>query len=237
MRRLNDADFIDLWEKGFRRHPVDRALLMLVAAFPEIPYEALADWPLGRRNRALIEVRLACFGSHLRGWVACTACQQKLEFEIDARTLAPAEADTHKKPDEPIEVNGHAFRLVTSRDLAFAARAPDPDTGAARLVESCRLDASGLAHWTEDHLAQIGERLALADPLAELRLALSCPECGALFEETLDIASFLWFEIDGCVRRLLREIHTLASAYGWTEQDVLALSPNRRALYMEMAQT
>jgi hypothetical protein len=37
------------------------------------------------------------------------------------------------------------------------------------------------------------------------------------------------------VRRLLREVHTLALAYGWREADILNMSARRRRFYLEMA--
>ena len=79
--------------------------------------------------------------------------------------------------------------------------------------------------------------MALADPLAETRLTLHCPKCEVDWEESLDMTSFLWAEIDACVRRLLLEIHTLASAYGWTETEILSLGENRRVRYVEMVQS
>jgi hypothetical protein len=33
---------------------------------------------------------------------------------------------------------------------------------------------------------------------------------------------------------VLWELHTLASAYGWSESESLALSDTRRAMYLEM---
>jgi hypothetical protein len=50
------------------------------AAFPESRRESIADWPLGRRNRALAELRCATFGRWLRGWTACEQCGEKLEL-------------------------------------------------------------------------------------------------------------------------------------------------------------
>ena len=34
---------------------------------------------------------------------------------------------------------------------------------------------------------------------------------------------------------LLHEVHRLASAYGWSETDVLAMSAMRRGVYLELA--
>ena len=58
MRALTHADFLSLWEKGRGLHPLDQGLLAIHAAFPEAR-ETVADWPLGQRNRALAEKRLA----------------------------------------------------------------------------------------------------------------------------------------------------------------------------------
>jgi hypothetical protein len=33
----------------------------------------------------------------------------------------------------------------------------------------------------------------------------------------------------------MREVHELASAYGWQEASILAMSSNRRNAYLEMA--
>jgi hypothetical protein len=88
--------------------------------------------------------------------------------------------------------------------------------------------------WNDAELEQIGQRLALADPLAETQLALRCPACEQEWEETLDIVAFLWREIEARARRLVREIHWLAATYGWAEADILAMSAVRRALYLEM---
>ena len=71
-------------------------------------------------------------------------------------------------------------------------------------------------------------------PGAWTELALACPECGHRWTETFDIVSFLWAELDSCAHRLVGDVHSLASAYGWRESDVLALSPSRRQAYLEL---
>jgi hypothetical protein len=48
-----------------------------------------------------------------------------------------------------------------------------------------------------------------------------------------DIASFFWTEIAAEAKRLLGEVHILASAYGWREADILSLNPLRRRFYLE----
>jgi len=237
MQPLSDADFLSLWESGLRRHPLDRALLALASALPEMSYAELADWPLGRRNRALTNLRCLCFGPALRAWTACVKCSEKLEFEMNAQLLAGEGTEVRIEMQEPIIVNGRTIRLPTSRDLARAAVETDPMAGAVSIVENCLVETGPPPAWSEEELSAIAERMALADPLAETRLTLRCPNCGNEWQETLDIVSFFWTEIEARVRQVLFAIHTLASAYGWSETEILSLSENRRALYLEMAQS
>ena len=231
MTALSSSEFLPLWERGQRLHPLDRGLLALQAASPGVSWDELAGLPLGQRNRGLFELRSACFGPAMSAWVACPQCGEKLEFELDARSLASAAGG----PAEPVTFEGETFRLPTSRDLALAARERDPRRAALRLLESCRINPSGnTMEWSGEQMEAVGEQLAAADPLAETRLSLACSSCGHAWDEALDVAAFLWAEIEVQVRRLFDEVHVLASAYHWPEAAILSLSERRRAIYLEM---
>jgi hypothetical protein len=230
MRALSSADWLSLWELGQRLHPLDRGLLVLSAAHPDTGHERLADWPLGRRNAALTELWCACFGRSLRGQVSCPHCAETLEFQMDGQALLSSDTN----PIERVLVKGHTFRLPTTRDLAQAARETDLRQAAIRLLEICRTDAADRLEWRDEDLEEIGEKLASADPMSEIRLTLNCARCSEQWQEVLDMAAFLWKEIDARARRLLMEVHTLAAAYGWTERESLSLSEPRRRFYLEM---
>lgn len=85
--------------------------------------------------------------------------------------------------------------------------------------------------------AAIAETAAEQDPLAETSLALGCRECGANWIAPFDIVAFVWERLDAWAMRLLSEVHALASAYGWTERDILALSTKRRRRYLDLVGT
>lgn len=237
VRTFSSVDCLNLWETGAGLHPLDQGLLALSAALPDTPPDTLADWPLGRRNRALAQLRCSSFGPWLHGWTACSCCGEKLEIEFDGQLLAGEVTDQDQASEEPVVINGRSFRLLTTRDLAKTTQEADLRLASIRLLENCLVESVEYPVWSDADLEQIGQRLAMADPLAETRLALRCPACENEWEETLDIVSFLWREIEARSRRLLFEIHTLASAYGWAEVDILSLSERRRALYLEMAQS
>jgi hypothetical protein len=123
----------------------------------------------------------------------------------------------------------------------LAAAAAD-DTAAARrvLLERCLLSARAgaeersLGQLPPEFVAAMVDEMERADPQADVRLNLRCPRCGRGWQPQFDITSFFWEELNAWAYRVLREVHTLASAYGWREADVLALSPWRRQVYLEL---
>ena len=125
MRSLGPSDFLTLWERGRTLHPLDRSLLAVHAAFPEVSYEAVADWPIGRRNRALAALRTAAFGPGIGGWTDCPECREKLEFDIDVCLWATGKVSSSWSPYEWLIVSyveGRAFRMRAGRPMMISPR-------------------------------------------------------------------------------------------------------------------
>jgi hypothetical protein len=231
MRAMSSSETLALWERGARWRPLDRGLLAL--SFTDLTAaERVADWPLGRRNLALLELHAAWFGPRLEAWTACPQCGERLEFELNVGDLTLPESDANQRVT--VAVDEQMFRIPTSRDLAQAARSGDERRAAIQLLELCRIGGGESSGWTDEFIEKVGASLATADQMAETRIALACPACGHAWNDSLDVASFIWAEVEARARRLLREVHLLASAYGWTESETLALSAARRAMYLEM---
>lgn len=233
MRALSDQAMLDLWERGERLQPLDRGLMVLTTVLPESSGAAPADWPLGRRNSELARWHCAMFGPRLEAWLPCPECGESLEFQMDAALLIALPDSTAAGT---IEVRGRHYRLPTSRDLARVSAGHEPGVAAMHLLKSCCLDAGGSEQWTEEDLEEIGERLAAADPFAETTCALRCPSCAMEWQEPLDLIELTWAQVDARAKRLLREVDTLARAYGWTEGEILSLSAQRRSRYLRMVQ-
>ena len=238
MRVLGNADFLTLWEDGHRLHPLDCGLLVIRASLAEeeegqVYAGLVADWPLGRRNRALAQLRTLYFGPRMQGWMACGQCGEKLEFEVNCRAMAEMSEPT---PGEPITFEGRTFRVPTSRDLAAVAGERDGEQASLRLLQNCEVEpgANGSTSWSADEIQEVAAKMALADPLAEIALGFECPVCKHSSEETLDLPTFFWAELESRARRLLLEIHTLATAYGWAESAILTMSDVRRSAYLQM---
>lgn len=243
MVSLCNAEFLELWERGHRMHPLDRALLVIQASFPTSSEKQsaipVADWPLGRRNRALAQVRMLYFGSRLEGWTACPQCGEKLEFEVDCRAIGEG---LEMEAEEFVSARGSSFRPINSRDLALVAGESDSERAALLLIERCKLEpktggsGSAMEVWPPEAVNEIAAKMAEADPLAEISLGFDCPICRHTCREVLDLGSFLWTEIESRARQLLAEVHALAAAYGWAEAAILSMSDVRRAAYLGMQQ-
>ncbi len=224
---MDAQSLIACWELGRRRHPLDRALLLYAAAAPGEDPDTLADRPLGRRNAALLGLRRSLFGDALKSCVDCPECAERLEFTLSADALlerAASHALTHA------QVGDRRLRLPTTRDLACVANETEETHAARKLLERLTEGPADELDCTDEQLTRAFDA---ADPCMDLTLDLSCPACNHAWSAPFDVPAYLWEEIDVRARRLLDEVHALASTYCWSEQEILSLSENRRRAYLE----
>ncbi len=232
------GDWLDAWERGRPMDWIGRGLALLELAGTGMSAERCAALPIGERDRRLLRLRASMFGPNLVGLVECPECAERLEFEAMVDDLVferPADCDALLT----LQLDGLdvRLRLPDSRDLRAATVARD---AARALIEGCIVSARRgdaaieAATLPDDVLVHAADRIAEADPQADVRLALSCAACGAHCRAPFDIVSFAWAELEVRSEHLLWETHVLAQAYGWSERDVLALGPARREAYLRM---
>jgi hypothetical protein len=215
-------------------------VLLLAAATPEMSLDALAQLSLGQRDARLLELRQWLFGTQLVSVAVCTQCRERLELTFDIADIRTTEMPASS--ESVLQTDGYEvhFRVPNSDDLIAIAVTQDVDAMRQLLLVRCTLDVryNGAEQSAEQLPAQIVDALtqsmARADPQADVQLQVTCPACGCNWLATFDIASFLWSEITDWAQRLLREIHAIASAYGWCEADIVAMSAQRRQLYVDM---
>jgi hypothetical protein len=237
MRGLSAAALLDLWERGRGKGPVERALEMLSAAFPEEAREALALRSIGQRDAALLALREATLGSEMQSVVDCAGCGQRLELTFRASDIraycaqeAPAEFD--------LKLGEYELRVRPPNSVDLAAAVENAFGQASqelfyRCLISANHDGRSISELPAEIISAAGEQMAELDSQTNVQLAVSCAFCGHCRTTAFDIASFFWTEIEVWAARLLGEIHELASAYGWTEPEILALSGLRRQFYLE----
>jgi hypothetical protein len=242
VRSLSSAELLDVWDRGQDQAPVERALTMLAAAYPDASRETLAAFSIGERDACLLALRQSIFGEQLSSLADCPACGQRLEMSFNVSDVrAPSvagPADTLSLEQSGYQVQ---FRLPNSLDLLAVAGCASPADMRGRLFEQCVLKvghqgrAGPVASEIPAEIIDAAiDRIAEADPQADVQVDMTCPCCGHEWGAAFDIVSYLWTELHSRAVSLLREVHLLASAYGWRESDILAMSSRRRRCYLEM---
>lgn len=248
MQAPSASELLAVWERGRAQPMTTQALMLLATASPDQPREDLERLSIGRRDAQLLTLREVLFGSRLSGLTACPQCGRQLELGFEATELR---VDAGQTPPEMLVVSNGGylvqFRLPNSQDLAAITERGNADCDARGLtrvlLSRClvqvrrngkrqKLDA---AHELPPAvLDAIAAEMEKADPQANIELALNCSDCGHRWLSAFDIVSFLWNEVDNWARRLLSDVCLLASAFGWRESDILAMSAQRRQLYLQM---
>jgi hypothetical protein len=243
VRTLSDHEVLCTWETGLTQHPVDRALTILAANLPDADQDRLGAMSVGQRDGQLMDVREANFGSEVSGVAECPECGELLEWTLDLGEIRSPMGDASEGGPNRLSLEGYEllYRLPDSTDLAAVASGGDIAGGRAVLLRRCVLEASkdGVKVEPESLPEEIVLGLAVEmearDPQAETLLDFECPACGTRWQALFDVLMFLWAEIQARARRLLGEVHGLASAYGWSEAAILGMSPVRRRFYLEAA--
>lgn len=221
MAAFTESDLLAVWEAGLDQPSVLRALSLATAGGADPA--TVADLTVGQREAVVLALRESCFGHRLPCAVTCPECAEQLELEL---TIDDVRAEAASGTG--IAVGELQVRPVTSRDL-LEVDAERPD--ARRLLLSRCVDGA----LPEELFDPVATVLSTLDPQADVLIPLDCATCGHEWSAPFDIADYLWVEIEAYARRLLLDVHVLASAYGWTEADVLAVSPARRRFYLEAA--
>ncbi len=232
----------------------DRPALVtaLLARCADTPRTAPADRELFWWNQSLstrIAALLRIVGATtetdtLRAPLRCTApsCRQPFEIEL------PLAALLESAPVEPGELlpftlpQGHALTLrrPTGHDqAAWRTLRPTSRTEALQtIVRSLVVDGDWPLDAQTPAFTPSLDALAAAmedfDPLVSFRVHTQCPHCGYAIDTPVDLEALALDQLHRTQRALLREVHQLATRYGWSEADTLAVPAWRRAHYLRL---
>jgi len=195
--------------------------------------------PVGERTTALLQVvTLTVQSDALPLTARCVAngCGESFEFELPWRTLPAGAPDAGPLHVHLADGRAVAMRRPTGRDLrewrdVQLASRPSSREHALRLMLNS-LVLTGEAR--PDDESTLADALAAADPLVHFTVACRCPACGAPNEVDVDLETIALATLLARQRTLLHDVHMLASNYGWTEPEVLAVPPARRARYIAL---
>lgn len=232
MRATASADrerqVLALWEEtvGLDRWQRDDALL---------GGEAPAPRGLGARNLGLLGLRNRLFNRRWPLRSACPACATECEFTVDCVSLVDQLGAPPVEQRAVVEWDGRSLsaRAPTVDDLIAIAREADSASAARALLLRCLDGATDLPNDARA-IEGLERHLEALDPAASITFALRCVACTHEWSSLLDVGEALSAELQRAAERTLTEVDALARAYGWTEAEVIRLSPNRRAAYLQL---
>lgn len=194
-----------------------------------------ADLVAADRDRLLARVYEHAFGDRLESTLRCARCAQPFELCFSLSELT-------ESISKPSSVNGWRqlgggryetaagvpFRLPTGSDELAVASLSSKEAESSLLSGCVESDAwPGGVKAFEETLNEVA-------PLLAFELKASCPECGHRHTLQFDIQSYLLGAIVGERRRLLAEVHRLATAYAWSLDEILSLTRSDRRHFVEL---
>jgi hypothetical protein len=212
MNNLSVAEMLNIWEHGLHQPPIERALILLSAAFPDMLPGTLLELSIGQRDWMLLRIREHLFGSQLVNTATCPECNEQIEWENKVTDFM-VQTDTPEFFE--FQENDYLirFRLPNSLDIAAVTHVDAPETSQRVLVARCLLQAEysdsecAIDDLPEEIVQKLMREIEESDPMAEIRIRLTCPACSHDWDVLFDITSFLWTEINDWAVRMLQTVH------------------------------
>jgi hypothetical protein len=227
MRLYSARQLLDSWE-ALQAQPMPVRAAGLAALLTGRSLIDVLRWSIARRDRALFDFRAQTFGDRVEAVTACPRCADALEMQLALAQIAPSRSVGRKSAFQMLYVDGSRVRCraPNSEDLLAIAGLHEVSDARAQLIARC----------IQTNDPELRERAAvlLTGESVDVALNLTCPACGHTWQAPFDIATFVWHELEDWAQRTLREIHVIAGAYGWSEEEILQLSARRRQMYVEM---
>lgn len=167
------------------------------------------------------------------GWMTadCQHCGEPFDFPMRFGDL-PCKPAGEGFPFA--SVDGATYRAPTGADQEVLAEASGDGSAARRsLIALCLVDGTTsveVEHLSEADLDRIDAALEAVSPEAVTETSLDCPSCGRKCLVDLGIDTMPLPRPD----KLYQEVHRIASAYHWSEREILALPRSRRQRYLAL---
>jgi hypothetical protein len=187
------------------------------------------------RDRLLAVVYQRTYGKKVDSTGICTVCfsTYDLSFSLDDLTAAvdrsSASPAAQALPDGTFRTaDGWRFRLPVGRDEIEVSMLL-PEEAARTLASRCVVESSA-----GDALAVLEAAMEEVAPVLDLDIDTACPECGARQVVRFDIQFYLLRAIQQEHAQVSREIHRIASSYGWSLEDILTLECTERRRLVQL---
>lgn len=214
--------------------------------------QRLVDWPgesnaradelaAPDRDRLLAAVYQRAYGKKVQSTAVCGACSSPydLSFFLDdlmaALDRSAESAASQVLPDGTFRMpSGLRFRLPAARDELEVSLLPSEEAEQA-LASRCLLEfPADEDSSTADSLKLLEAALEEVAPALDVDIDTACPECGARQMVRFDVQFYLLRAIEQERPQVALEVHRIASAYGWSLDEILTLGRAERRMLAQI---
>jgi hypothetical protein len=212
----------------------------LLVRSPGSPIEHFnaAELTASERDRLLAEVYERTFGPRIESTVRCGVCQELFDLTFAIRDLLASLDSVASSPMVTRDPDGTyrtavglRFRLPVGTDELAVIGLP-PQKAQSVLLQRCILESNEPVE-----IDAVQEAMENVAPVMNLDLDARCPECGGKQQVHFDIQFYLLRALLQESKRIGREIHRLAVAYGWSLNEILSLSRSQRQAFVEFIES
>ncbi|HEX9297821.1 MAG TPA: hypothetical protein VF881_18400 [Polyangiaceae bacterium] len=188
------------------------------------------------RDRLVAALYAHCFGDSVESHVRCPSCDKHFEFNFSLSDLLEGtygeRAETGAEGPDAAGYyaldDGTRFRLPTVEDERALYGMPEAESERALLARCVEPSGSSI------DAAAVERCMEAAGPVLSFDLEASCPLCGAAQSVPFEMVSFFSSMLQRERPLLSREIHSIAMAYRWSFEEIIALPRNERRAHVAL---
>ena len=162
--------------------------------------------------------------------VVCGSCSAQFDVPVDMSGLPIKTAQkNYPSVERSFGNTSYVFRVPRLADLKTLDDSLSTEQATKNLIKSCQTEGP-IREFTKKECAEISEAIENVSPEIPLSLQSACPDCAEINDIPFDIAAHLI----SFFKNPFEDVHEIASAYHWTEAQILALSRPRREAYLSL---
>lgn len=193
---------------------------------------------IGDRTALLLHTRKMILGDTIPCTITCASCARQLSLDLTVSGFLKANYPDQREIYE-LETGGYSMKIRPLNTLdqdTIVESLATRNSLEEKLAKSCIANSvpelpSVLPQVVMD---VIGAKLGEIDPLSDIILRVSCPECNNVFQASFPVEEFIFREFVMNYNHLEYEVHLLAFNYCWSEHEILALPVRKRKKYVDL---
>ncbi len=186
------------------------------------------------RDRLLAQLYISLYGAKIESTLSCRECGQKfdLDFSLDKLLDHYHPVTDTLPPDGRYQLEpGICFRLPNGEDEMLINGFGGPEAE-KHLLERCLLEGN-----PETDNEKVQSKMAELAPVLSVDMQATCPECNHAQQVQFDMQTFFLTKLKQERPVLIREVHSIASQYHWSQQEILDLPRSLRKQYAALIQS